>query len=57
METREWCPSLAGLDFERIRDEDAAKLKEAFIEKEVFFALSELNKEKALGSNGFYFAL
>ena len=45
-----------GLDFERIKDEDAAKLEEAFIEKKVFSALSELNKDKALGLDGFSIA-
>ena len=39
-----------GLDFERIKDEDAA------IEKKVFSALSELNKDKALGLDGFSIA-
>ena len=45
-----------GLDFERIKDEDAAKLEEAFIEKKVFSAFSELNRDKALGLDGFSIA-
>ena len=45
-----------GLDFERIKDEDAAKLEEAFIENEVFSTLSELNRDKALGLDGFSIA-
>ena len=49
----DWCPSLAGLDFERIRDENVVRLEEAFSEEEVFSALSELNGNKALGPNEF----
>ena len=52
----DWNPSLAGLDFERIGDEDIVRLEEAFSEKKVFSALSELNGNKAPGPNGFTIA-
>ncbi|RVW19506.1 hypothetical protein CK203_114422 [Vitis vinifera] len=45
-----------GLDFERIGDEDIVRLEEAFSEKKVFSALSELNGNKAPGPNGFTIA-
>ena len=48
-----WHPSMEGLDFNRIGDEDAARLEEVFSEKEVFKALSDLNGDKAPGPDGF----
>ncbi|KAL6331818.1 hypothetical protein AAG906_020162 [Vitis piasezkii] len=42
-----------GLDFNRIGDEDAARLEEVFSEEEVFKALSDLNGDKAPGPDGF----
>ncbi|RVW46790.1 Homeobox-DDT domain protein RLT2 [Vitis vinifera] len=42
-----WHPSMEGLDFNRIGDEDAARLEEVFSEEEVFKALSDLNGDKA----------
>ncbi|RVW37823.1 Transposon TX1 uncharacterized 149 kDa protein [Vitis vinifera] len=42
-----------GLDFNRIGDEEAARLEEVFSEEEVFSALSDLNGDKASGPNGF----
>ena len=52
----DWNPSLVGLDFERTGDEDIVRLEEAFSEKKVFSALSELNGNKAPGPNGFTIA-
>ena len=46
-------PSLAGLDFDHLGDEDATKLEVAFSEEEVFLALCKLNGDKAPRSNGF----
>ncbi|RVX19759.1 Transposon TX1 uncharacterized 149 kDa protein [Vitis vinifera] len=48
-----WHPSMEGLDFNRIGDEDAARLEEVFSEEEVFKALSDLNGDKAPGPDGF----
>ncbi|RVW39747.1 hypothetical protein CK203_074686 [Vitis vinifera] len=42
-----WHTSMEGLDFNRIGDEDAARLEEVFSEEEVFQALSDLNGDKA----------
>ncbi|RVX19039.1 Transposon TX1 uncharacterized 149 kDa protein [Vitis vinifera] len=48
-----WHPSMEGLDFNRIGDEDAARLEEIFSEEEVLKALSDLNGDKAPGPDGF----
>ena len=48
-----WHPSMEGLDFNRIGDEEAARLEESFSEDEVFLALSDLNGNKAPGPDGF----
>ncbi|RVW36717.1 hypothetical protein CK203_099199 [Vitis vinifera] len=48
-----WHPSMEGLDFNRIGDEDAARLEEVFSEEEVLKALSDLNGDKAPGPDGF----
>ena len=48
-----WNPSMEGLDFNRIGDEEAARLEEVFSEDEVFLALSDLNRDKAPGPDGF----
>ena len=48
-----WHPSMEGLDFNRIGDEDAAGLEEVFSEEEVLKALSDLNGDKAPGPDGF----
>ena len=48
-----WHPSMEGLDFNRIGDEEAARLEEVFSEDEVFLALSDLNRDKAPGPDGF----
>ena len=42
----DWHLSLAGLDFDRLGNEDVAKLEVAFSEEEVFLALCELNGDK-----------
>ncbi|RVW78519.1 putative mitochondrial protein [Vitis vinifera] len=48
-----WHPSMEGLDFNRIGDEEAARLDEVFSEDEVFLALSDLNGDKAPSPDGF----
>ena len=48
-----WHPSMEGLDFNRIGNEDAARLEEVFSEEEVLKALSDLNGDKAPGPDGF----
>ena len=47
------CPSLNGLDFDRIGVEEVASLEEVFSVEEVFFALLELNGDRAPGFDGF----
>ena len=44
------------MHFTILHNQDAANLEELFREKEVFIALSKLNKDKALGSNDFSLA-
>ena len=44
---------MEGLDFNRIGDKETARLKEVFSEEEVFFALLDLNGDKASGPDGF----
>ena len=46
-------PSLNGLDFDRIGVEEVASLEEVFSVEEVFFALLELNGDRAPGLDGF----
>ena len=48
-----WHPSMNSLEFDRIGVEEAARLEEMFSVEEVFLALSKLNGDKALGSDGF----
>ena len=48
-----WRPSLNGLDFDRIKVEEAASLEELFSVEEVYSALSELNGDKAPSPYGF----
>ena len=48
-----WHLSLNGLDFDRIKVEEAASLEELFSVEEVYSALSELNGDKAPSPNGF----
>ena len=48
-----WHLSLNGLDFDRIKVEEAASLEELFSMEEVYSALSELNGDKAPSPDGF----
>ena len=41
------------LEFDKIGEEEAARMEEMFYVEEVFLALSELNGDKALGPDGF----
>lgn len=41
------------MNFGRLNRQDATKLEDPFVENEVFNALLDLNRDKALGSNGF----
>ena len=52
-----WRPSLPGLSFNVIGDEEATKLEEASTEEEIWSAISGLNGDKALGLDGFPLAL
>ena len=51
-----WHASLAGLDFDRLGNEDATRLEVAFSEEEVFLALCELNRDKTPRPDGFTIA-
>ena len=53
----DWRPSMAGLSFNQIGGEEAAKLEDAFTLKVVFKAVSDLNRDKALCLAGFLLAL
>ena len=51
-----WRSSLLGLSFKQIRGggrEMVTRLEDSFIEEEVFAAVSDLNRDKAPGPNGF----
>ena len=54
--TGEWRASLDGLSFQRISEEEAARLELPFTEEEVFIALNDLNGDKAPGLDGFTIA-
>ena len=47
---------MEGFDFDRIGNEDAAKLEESFSEEEISSALFKLNGDKAPGLDGFTIA-
>ena len=51
-----WCLTLPGISFNEIRSEEATKLEEAFIEEEIWKAISRLNGDKAPGPEGFLLA-
>ena len=51
-----WRRPLLGLPFNVIGLEEAANLEEAFTEKEIWAAISELNGDKAPGPDGFHIA-
>ena len=42
-----WRANVEGLTFSKLEDQEAARLEKPFTEEEVFFALHELNGEKA----------
>ena len=48
-----WHPSMEGLDFNRIDVEGIARLEEVFSDEEVFSTLSDLNRDKVPGPDGF----
>ena len=49
----DWRANMEGLIFSKLEDQEAVRLEKPFMEEEVFFALCELNEEKALGPNGY----
>ena len=53
----DWRINVNGLSFDGLGAQDVAMLEDLFLKKEVFFALSDLSKDKVLGSNGFSMAL
>ena len=48
-----WRPSIEGLSFETLEEEEVTSLEGIFLEEEVLGALLELNGVKALGVDGF----
>ena len=48
-----WRPSIEGLSFETLEEEEVTSLEGIFLEEEVLGALLELNGVKALGLDGF----
>ncbi|WKA10977.1 hypothetical protein VitviT2T_028516 [Vitis vinifera] len=51
-----WCPSIDGLSFIGLDNSEAKGLENPFLEEEVFVALIDLGKDKALGPDGFTMA-
>ena len=49
----DWRANMEGLIFSKLEDQEAVRLEKPFMEEEVFFALCELNEEKALGPDGY----
>ena len=49
----DWRANVDGLTFSKLEDQEVARLEKPFTEEEVFFALHELNGEKALGLDGY----
>ena len=52
----DWRANMEGLSFSKLEDQEAARLEKPFTEEEVFFALHELNREKAPGPDGYMVA-
>ena len=52
----EWHPNLRDMRFIVLHSQDATKLEAPFCEEEVFFALLELNRDKASRLDGFSLA-
>ena len=48
-----WSPPLPDLNLNRIGIEEAASLEESFFENEIWTTISGLNRDKALGPDGF----
>ena len=48
-----WHPTLTGISFNEIGNEEVAKLEEAFTKEEVWKAISCLNRDKAPGLDDF----
>ena len=48
-----WHSSMSSMEFDRIKSEEAVRLEEMFSMEEVYLAISELNGDKAPGSDGF----
>ena len=48
-----WHPSMNSLEFDRIGEEEVARMEEMFSMEEVFLALLELNGDKAPSPDGF----
>ena len=55
-DTGEWRANLEGLNFQRINEAEAERLETPFTVDELFTALSNLNGDKALGSDGYTLA-
>ena len=55
-DTGEWRANLEGLNFQRINEAEAERLETPFTVDEVFTTLSNLNGDKALGSDGYTLA-
>ena len=52
VDPRDWRANVDGLTFSKLEDQEVARLEKPFTKKEVFFALHELNGEKAPGLDG-----
>ena len=53
----DWKANLEGLSFSKLEDREAAGLELPFTRKAIFYALHELNGEKAPGLDGYTTAL
>ena len=52
-DTGEWRANIDGLTFQSINKDEASKIENPFTIEEVFTTLSNLNRDKALSSDGF----